>query len=995
MKFRILLKRYIGQLSLIGMLLLSISAVINLNQLREEITTPEQDNDEISNILSKFPEVSKDGSSGVTPTKIRASFPFTGFVENAGQQKNSEILYYFSTGSSGIAFQESKILITQVVESDTSHKDLSLNNRFKTKPEKMRLLPAKEPDFLSFEITFQNSNNVQPSGVDKMSHTTNYFVDTMHFTDLASFKEIWYYNIYDHIDLRYYMSEKGLKYECYIYPGGNPSDIQLQFSSNVLIKNTPTEVKIWSSTEYRQNHQSELLLTDSNLIAYTGDHLATSNTNSDLYSNENLVEVFFSSKDSQSSVVGFDIAHYDTSKLLIIDPLYLGFSTFIGGSGEEYNNKIAVDSDDNMYITGYTRSNDFPTFNAYNSTYSGNSDAFVAKLNATGNGLVFSTYLGGTLRDGGSDIAVDPSGNSYISGFTESNNFPTYKAYNSTFSGTSDAFVTKLNATGNGLIFSTYLGGTQSDAGLGIAVDPSGTSYISGYTYSSDFPTLHAYNSSFSGSIDVFVTKLNATGNGLVFSTYLGGTQSDAGYGIAVDPVGNSYITGFTQNSNFPTFNAYNSTYGGYSDIFVTKLNATGNGLVFSTFLGGTQSDEGYGIAIDPMGNSYITGITESSNFPTYNAYNSTYGGYSDIFVTKLNATGNGLVFSTFLGGSSEDLGFGIAIDPMGNSYITGVTGSEDLPTYNAYNSTYSGGYDAFVSKLNATGNGLVFSTFLGGTEEDDGWGIAVDLSGNSYITGNTDSEDFPTYNSFNQTQSGDYDVFVTKLIADDDPPKIFIQNPINQYYKTSTLDFIYTITDLRLDTVVIYIDSVANSSSILSGSPLVGLGEGPHNITIVANDTFGFQSRKVILFIIDTTKPVITLSSPLAKTYDTDSITVSYTIAETHPYTTLLYLDGVVNTTNWQSGHSLTQMANGNHNLTIVVTDSAGNVKIQQVSFTILVPEQTTTSQSKSTSASTSPSTSTTSSKARGSPGFTGVTVLLSSLVLVPVLYYRKKGKF
>jgi hypothetical protein len=474
------------------------------------------------------------------------------------------------------------------------------------------------------------------------------------------------------------------------------------------------------------------------------------------------------------------VGNYDKSQALVIDPLI--YSTYIGGSGDDQGFGIAVDGSGNAYVTGRTWSTDYDvTAGAYQTTNAEGFDVFVTKLNASGSGLMYSTYLGGSNADYGFfGIAVDGSGNAYVTGYTQSTNFPvTAGAYQTTFGGGSyDIFVTKLNASGSGLVYSTYLGGSSDDEGQGIAVDGSGNAYVTGLTGSTNYPvTAGAYQTTNHGSKDVFVTKLNASGSGLVYSTYLGGNSYDEGDGIAVDGSGNAYVTGVTESTNFPvTVGAYQTTHADsgyyvvYFDVFVTKLNAGGSGLMYSTYLGGSSDDLGLGIAVDGSGNAYVTGFTGSGNFPvTAGAYQTTFGGgYEDVFVTKLNASGSGLIYSTYLGGSGGDGGYGIAVDGSGNAYVTGWTDSTDFPvTAGAYQTTHGGGdYDVFVTKLNASGSGLVYSTYLGGNDDDVGRAIAVDGSGNAYVAGYTQSTNFPVTAGAYQTTygGGSCDVFVTKI---------------------------------------------------------------------------------------------------------------------------------------------------------------------------------------------------------------------------------------
>jgi hypothetical protein len=397
---------------------------------------------------------------------------------------------------------------------------------------------------------------------------------------------------------------------------------------------------------------------------------------------------------------------------------------------------------------------------------------------SSGGVLVYSTYLGGTDYDHGYGIAVDAAGNAYITGDTWSTDFPTTTSANDTTynGGTHDVFVSKLNAEGTTLVYSTYLGGSDDDEGYGIAVDAAGNAYITGYTSSStDFPTTpDAWDTSGNGSDDVFVSKLNPNGTGLVYSTYLGGNGGELGNGIAVDGSGNAYITGEANSVNFPTTagafdTCHNVSWGG----FVSKLNPSGTGLVYSTYLGGYTQTFANSIAVDGSGNAYITGeVAGGGYFPTTpGAFDNSFsGGNWDGFVSKLNPSGTGLVYSTYFGGNSSDCGLGIVLDGSRNAYITGYTSSSDFPTtpgaWDRDTSFIYGAYDVFVSKLNPSGTSLVYSTYLGGSDFDFGNGIAVDGSGNAYITGETNSIDFPTtVGAWDTINDGYYrEAFVSKL---------------------------------------------------------------------------------------------------------------------------------------------------------------------------------------------------------------------------------------
>jgi hypothetical protein len=422
-----------------------------------------------------------------------------------------------------------------------------------------------------------------------------------------------------------------------------------------------------------------------------------------------------------------------------------------------------VDGSGNAYVTGSTVSTNYDVTPGAFQTNGGGYyvDGFVTKLNATGTALVYSTYIGGGYDDVGLGIAVDGSGNAYVTGYTYSTNYDvTPGAFQTTKSTTNssetDVFVTKLNATGTALVYSTYIGGSNYDQGNAIAVDGSGNAYVTGFTYSTDYDvTPGAFqttkSTTNSSEKDVFVTKLNATGTALVYSTYIGGSNSDYGYAIAVDGSGQAYVTGYTFSPDYDvTPGAFQTTRGDYyyNDVFVTKLNATGTALVYSTYIGGSDYEVGYGIAVDGSGYAYVTGRTYSTDYDvTPGAFQTTKSttnpSEKDVFVTKLNATGTALVYSTYIGGNSDEEGRGIAVDGSGNAYVTGYTQSTNYDvTTGAFQTTKSttnpSEKDVFVTKLNATGTALVYSTYIGGSGDDRGYAIAVDGSGNAYVTGRT-----------------------------------------------------------------------------------------------------------------------------------------------------------------------------------------------------------------------------------------------------------------
>ncbi|HYP40888.1 MAG TPA: SBBP repeat-containing protein, partial [Chloroflexia bacterium] len=382
----------------------------------------------------------------------------------------------------------------------------------------------------------------------------------------------------------------------------------------------------------------------------------------------------------------------------------LVYSTYIGGSDWDQAQSIAVDAQGNAYITGQTSSFDFPVLNAFQPTIGGfHNDAFVTKLDPTGSALVYSTYLGGSATDNGYRVAVDTDGSALVVGTTYSSNFPKLNPYQPNLLGGNDAFVTRFTPNGQALTFSTYLGGSDVDYGNGIAIDVLDRVYVVGYTFSQDFPVLNAFQFNNFGGSDAFVTRFNADGQSLSYSTYLGGggqdiQANDVAWVVTADAAGSAYVTGETMSSSFPTRNPFQPNYGGgFQDAFVSKLTPAGSDLVFSTYLGGTGTDDGEGIAVDSAGQVYIGGSTGSPNFPTRNPISD----HGRAFMAKFNAAGSDLLFSSRFGGTRvTEFGHAMTIDAAGSIYLAGNTESQDFPVVNAFQVFNRGAYDAFISKI-------------------------------------------------------------------------------------------------------------------------------------------------------------------------------------------------------------------------------------------------------------------------------------------------------
>ncbi len=575
------------------------------------------------------------------------------------------------------------------------------------------------------------------TGIDEQPSKSNYFIGNQPekwLTNIPHYAKVSYQDLYSGIDALFYGNARQLEYDILVAPGQDPQHVRLHIEGAKELsidESGHLHLVLEDQQEVQMQKPFVYQMMGENQIAIEGQFVL-------LAQNE----------------VGFLLGKYDRNQTLVIDPV-LAYSTYLGGGGSEIGMGIAVDSSGSAYVTGYTESLNFPTTTgAYQASLtSSRRNAFITKLNPGGTALSYSTYLGGNGMDQGNGIAVDSSGSAYVTGNTQSSNFPlTADAFQTSLAmnATQNAFITKLNPGGTALSYSTYLGGNGVDQGNGIAVDSGGNTYVTGFTSSSNFPTTtDAFQPSLAAnaSQNAFITKLIPGENALSYSTYLGGNGTDSGNGIAVDSSGTAYVTGATNSSNFPTTtDAFQKTLLGITDAFITKLIPGEIALSYSTYLGGNGADIGNGITVDSSGSAYVTGATNSLNFPiTMNAFQTSLKGGQNAFITKLIPGESALSYSTYLGGGN-DLGFGIAVDNSGSAYVTGNTRSSDFPTTtDAFQTSISGFYDAFITKLNSGGTALSYSSYLGGSLLDEGYGIAVDSSGSAYVTGFTNSTNFPT----------------------------------------------------------------------------------------------------------------------------------------------------------------------------------------------------------------------------------------------------------
>ncbi len=621
-------------------------------------------------------------------------------------------------------------------------------------------------------------------------------------TSVPTFAKVRVEEIYPGIGLVYYGNQQKLEYDFNLQPGANPGAIQIHFDG---------------AGKIAVNAQGELVLT------LSGGEIRQARPVIYQLANGIRREISGGYRLMDAHTVAFAVGAYDHRLPLVIDPV-LSYSTYFGGNAGEAALSVKVDASGSVYVTGQTFSPRFAATNtpgAYQTNSGGSlsGDAFVAKFDNSGTNLIYFTYLGGSADDYAVDLAVDDAGRAYITGYTDSTNFPTRNALYPKIGGTNivshgqsfgynpDAFVTELETNGAALVYSTYLGGNSLDAGVGIAVDSAHNAYITGRTCSTNFPTTNAFqlhlqctNSVFFGN--AFVTEISAGGSNLIYSSYFGGNNYDSGGGIAVDPAGYVYVAGATASTNFPTTNSLSSLLNGSTnqtstfDAFVAKFMPSCTGLVYSTYLGSSNYDVASRITCDAAGDAYVVGATASpfftnttganiiANYLTNNL-NLFFPITTNGFLTEINPNGAAILNSAVFGGDAMDLGYGLALDPAGNIFVVGTTISTNFPasTNNLFGflrATNSGGSDVFVLAFTNNFSRVIYSACLGGNNNDFGYGIAVDAIGDAYVVGQTLSTNFPTLSARQTTLNGTNDAFLAKITSMVPRPAVTV-SPTNQ----------------------------------------------------------------------------------------------------------------------------------------------------------------------------------------------------------------------
>ncbi len=709
------------------------------------------------------------------------------FVPNAGQT-HSEVLYYTRGSDFGVYLTHKEVVFTFLAKQSNTQPDMTMISF-----SDHGMSTHNESNVISFSLEFLNPNpKMTIEGRQNARGKINYFKGNdprNWYRGLPSYRSIIYKDLWSGVDVAFHFVKGQLKYDFVIKPNAKIEDIRLAYrgienlaldeSGDLFIKTSLGTIKEKRPVSYQEIDGKKI----------------------DVTSQFKFYEILDSNQ-----VYGFEIGvDYNSNHQLTIDP-GLEYSTFLGGTSTDVSNSIAIDSYGNKYITGFTSSADFPFTTG---AYTANNDIFVAKLDNNNENFLYITILGGSQNDTAESITVDEFGRAYLTGSTASTDFPTTSgAYSTSPADGRNAFVMMLDHDGENLLYSTYLGGDNWDKGSDIKLGPSCRVYVLGFTNNittepDNFPTTTgAYQTTPGGNGDAFIAIINPDVtvspaiDQLVYSTYLGGSAQEVSSGIAVGQDGRIYVAG-TTGAGFPppTANARQSPFLGGKDVFCSIIDPSelvpADQLVYSTLLGGSDDEQSADLALDVDGNILLTGFTKSDDFDiTPGAYATSASDNIgettalsshnfDVFVTKINpslAILDQLVYSTYLGGTGTENSYSLTTDLDGNAYIIGVTesfGSTEFPTTSlAYSNTHSGDFDIFVSKITPSllvppAEQLLYSTYLGGSERDVGRGIALDPSGKVYITGNTQSDDFPTTSDADDDSHngiGTWDAFIAKL---------------------------------------------------------------------------------------------------------------------------------------------------------------------------------------------------------------------------------------
>lgn len=780
--------------------------------------------------------------------------------------------------------------------------------------------------------------SAQPIGIDHQRAKFSWFNGRPSdwIRGAGSFAGVRYNDLWPGIDLVYHETPAGLRHRYVVHAGADPSYIRTAYFG--------ADVGLMQDGSVRLSTPVDNFL-ESAPVAYQGSKAGRTD-----------VDASIVVADSRTGMV---TGTYDMSRPLVIDPVSVVYSGFIGGGasgltdGDDSAQGVVVDST-GAYVTGYTMSTQttFPTSVgpdlSFNNPTTGNYDAFVAKVAPSGSSLLYSGYIGGNGYDRGFAIAVDSSGSAYVLGETNtsSGSFPVLGGPDLSLNGGTDAFVAKVNPGGTSLTYAGYYGGSDTEWAKAIVVDSAGAAYITGYTLSGQatFPVASGPDLTFNGvpgsNPDAFVAKIAPSGVSLSFSGYIGGSSNETAGGIAVDGTGAAYVVGNTQSTQatFPTSGGpdvtFNGTGGTDYDAFIAKVVPGGTSLSYAGFIGGGFFMEPAGVAVDSSGAAYVVG-TAGSGLPVIVGPSLTLGGNTDAFITKVVPSGASLQYSGYIGGANADHATGVAVDVTGAATVVGDTlgtelGSPPFPASGGADLTANGGLDAFYAKVTPSGASLYFASFFGGSGNDRARAVALDSTGQAYIVGDTTSSEatFPIVGGLDSTfNGGPEDAFVAKVVLG---PETFIDSGPNAPNPSTSAAFSFHSDDgtatfeCRLDG-----GSFAPCSSPKSYS---GLAQGGHDFVVRAVDTLGAPdpSASSSSWTVDTVDPQTTLDSGPPTRYA--SQTADFTFTSDEPPATF---ECRLNSGSWGACASPQQQPStaSPQTFDIRAVDAAGNIDLTPVS--------------------------------------------------------------
>ncbi|MHA2363217.1 MAG: DUF7948 domain-containing protein [Candidatus Hodarchaeales archaeon] len=816
-----------------------------------------------------------------------------GFTENKGQLSDSRILYYFSSNSLFVGFSKSKITTTVITNYQES---------------------------FTFELTYANANEIQPTGKNVLEHTTNYFTDRFTFTEINTWNEVIYYNIYENIDLRYYITERGMKYDFVVHPGGNLHDINIKSSSNVDLDISEQSIRF-----YKENDFFTPLIEDKDLFVYQ--------------ENGRAIQSSFVAKNNDNSHYGFAVASYDNTQDLIIDPYWLTYSSLFSGNSPAEAYDMTMDSVGDIIVVG--KSLDYPLPDSVNTFHShgllGDVDAFIMKINSTTNDVIFTSFLGGSGVDVAYSVAVDTNDFIYITGQTDSS-FLTSDYL--TYAGGNDAFMTILNTLGTNVMFHTYIGGNGTDGGRSITVDQSDRPTIIGITDTefgsydlvstpSYFPVQgnpsRVYQNN-SGGLDTFFTTFNGALE-IQFSTFWGGNQDDYASDLQGSSTGEYYFTGSTTSSSgFPIgSNPERGTYQGTgSDIFISGIDRTGQ-MLFSTYWAQGTAENATALRLVQDSLLYLVGTTN------------TFGSSRELLLIEFDiqseSTSNELILGTF---NTFTTGMDVDLDDKGNIYVVGYTDNPNHDSLPIIQSYPGGQYSGFLTIIDPTMGDIIYSSFIGGIDDDRVTSVYVKDEDNIYISGHTRSTNFPLINPYENITISTKAVFTSLYQPEPFLPTVTLNSPFNNSINKSQTAIHIAYNDSNsgvvsieyqwetesIPTNVTFPERYDEQALLLS---LIG-EDGTHTLRVAVADLAGNVRELFFTFITDDTSPIINLLAPLNNSVHQSGIVLNGTIIDDNNISILL--------ANWDGASNIslvnqtvtTPVGDGQHIFRIYARDDAGN---------------------------------------------------------------------